>query len=146
MQSRPYAADLTVPAGTPATAPVSLTVPVPTGHVTRGVLTIPDGPNGLAGWQLLLAGTPIVPYDGESWLIGNDHVYTFPIDQDVNAGQLTVSGYNTGQYPHTFHFFADWIPPGQLPGVTATLATGAAALPATDASVAAITGYAPEEL
>ena len=138
------AADLTVPAGTPASAPVQAIVPVDTGHIGKGYLTIPSGPNGLAGWALLVAGTVVIPYSGVGWIIGNDHVYEWLIDRDVNAGQLVVQAYNTGTFPHTFYFACESMPYNQSGQITATLATGTPDETATTAAVAALSGAAGE--
>lgn len=134
------AADLTVPAGTPASAPVSLTVPVQQGHVGRVQLTIPSGPNGLAGWALLLAGTVVIPYNGESWVIGNDHTYEWVLDRDVNEGQLTINAYNTGTFQHTFYFYAEWEAINTAGQITASISTGQPADLATTAAVSVLSG------
>lgn len=100
--------DLTVAPGTIAAAPATAVFGNDTGTVSRVRLTVPDGHNGLTGWQLLLAGTPIIPYQGDTWLVANGEQFTWELDQAVNAGQLSVAGYNSGIYPHTFYARADW--------------------------------------
>jgi hypothetical protein len=138
--TQPVEADLTVPAGTPQSAPVTLTVPVKQGWVGRARLTVPDGHNGLTGWQLILDGTPIIPYAGSGFIITNDAKWEFELNRDVNLGQLQVAGYNTGTYPHTFYFVVWWQAQAPAPPVTASLASSTAVPAATDQAVADLTG------
>src|SRR5271163_3443088 len=101
MATQVYAADLTVPPGTTAAAPASLVVPQLSGWVGEVTLRIPRGPNGLAGWCLVLAGTVVIPYAGAGWIVGDDDNYRWPLNRWCNVGQLVVRAYNTGTYPHT---------------------------------------------
>lgn len=100
---RIYEGDLTVPAGTPVAAPVSLAVPVDLGTLRRVTLEVPTGHAGLTGWMLLIAGTPVIPYAGNTWLVADGYTDSWELDQDINQGQVTVKGYNTDIYAHTFY-------------------------------------------
>lgn len=124
MLVQPVEADLTVPAGTPASAPVSAVVPVTTGWIGKARLTIPDGHNGLTGWALQVAGTTVIPYSGSGYVISNNHVYEWELNRQVNTGQVVVMGYNTGQFPHTFYFYGEWQSQAPTPPVSAVLASG----------------------
>ncbi len=136
MLNQPIAADLTVPAGTPKTAPVAVTVPVTGNWITKVRLIIPSGHNGFTGWQLLLAGTVVVPYTGTGWITASDHVFEFDVERWAEQGQLTMQGYNTGTYPHTFHAVADAYPQEPNPPVIASIAGSSPAAAATDSIVA----------
>ena len=137
--------DLTVPAGTPIATPASLVVPVQSGWISRATLTIPRGPNGLAGWALQLAGSPLIPYMPASWIIADDYTYAWEIDRWVNQGQLVALGYNLGVYPHTFRFRVEWAPNEPAVPVTADLASSTPQSDATELAVSGITGYAPDD-
>lgn len=97
-----------------------------------------DGHNGLTGWQLLLAGTPIVPYQGGTWLVANGEQFTWELDQAVNAGQLAVAAYNSGTYPHTFYARADWSAVSTAAPAAVLAVPATAAGDATDAAVAGL--------
>lgn len=140
MLTQPVEADLTVPAGTPASAPVTLTVPVQNGWIGRARLTVPDGHNGLTGWQLMLAGTPIIPYSGSGFIITNDAKWDFDLNREVNKGELQIVAYNTGTYPHTFYFVVWWQAAAPSPPIAASLASDTAVPAGTDAAVADLTG------
>lgn len=137
-------ADLTVPPGTPQAAPVTLVVPITSGWVGRATLTIPRGPNGLAGWALQLAGSPLIPYLGESWIIADDYTFPWDIERWVNTGQLVCLGYNTGVYPHTFRFRCELSPTEPAIPVAASLAAQSSETAGTELAVSGITGFSSD--
>jgi hypothetical protein len=122
MPSRIYEGDLTVPAGTPVAAPVSSVVPVVLGRLKRITLEVPRGHAGLTGWMLLIAGTPVIPYAGNTWLIADGYTDSWDLEQDINPGQVQVSGYNTDIYAHTFYarLLIQDLPPPPAISITST--------------------------
>lgn len=140
MLNQPIAADFTVPAGTTRAAPAVLAMAVTGNWIDRVRLTIPSGHNGLTGFQLMLAGTVVVPYSGAGWIIGSDHVYEFDVKRWANPGQLVCQGYNGGIYNHTFHVVADAYPTEPVPPVSAVTVAGSPSAVSTDLAVAALTG------
>lgn len=143
MPGRVYEGDLTVPAGTPASAPVSSVINMPVGEIARVTLVVPDGHSGLTGLQMQLAGTSIVPYGPGTWITANGYQDSWDIDQPVNPGQFALVGYNTDAFQHTFYVRILWQPPAAAQGVSATLAapdTGQVDLSALGADTGTDTG------
>lgn len=140
-----YGIDFEVPAGTPASAPEFAAFTVPGGAVTTVRLTVPTGHNGLTGFALFLAGTAVIPYGGDSWVIASGQEFVFQVNREVPDGQLQVAGYNTGTYPHTFHVLADWVPALAPQGATAVLSTSDQTTAATDQAVGQLVGYGPDD-
>lgn len=108
MPGRVYEGALTVPAGTPQSAPATFVIPMPNGHIADVNLVVPNGHNGLTGFQLILSGTPIIPYGGASFLVANDYDKSWDIDQDFNEGQVVMAGFNTDIFAHTFYCRILW--------------------------------------
>jgi hypothetical protein len=130
-----------VPAGTPVSAPVSTTVPVPVGTVVKVTIVIPPGHAGLTGLQVLLAGTPIIPYAGAAYLIGDNYQDSWEIGQDVNPGNLTLAGYNTDIFQHTFYTRFLWQDASAVAAVTGPPAGGTAGT----ADIGQLGAYAGDE-
>lgn len=142
MAGRVYEADLTVPAATPAAAPVSMLWAFDQGTLVSVRIVVPSGHSGLTGIRVLWAGTPIIPFAGAGFIISDDDKMEWEINQEINAGSITVQGYNTDIYPHTFYLR------GLLLGLGASqpaslVAVPAAAQPA-DATLAAIAAISSE--
>lgn len=133
MPSRVYEGDITIAAGTLSTAPASQVVNTPVGTIRKVTVVVPPGPSGQVGFQLQLAGTPIIPYGGGPWLIADNYRDSWDIDQDVNPGQLALVGYNTDVFPHTIYTRLEWVPPVPPAAVTTPSAAAAAAGPDTSA-------------
>ena len=129
MPSRVYEGDLTVPAGTPATAPVSALVPLQLGVLRKITLEVPRGHSGLTGWQLVIAGTPVIPFAGNTWLIADNYTDSWELDEQVNPGQVQVMGYNNDIYAHTFYarFLLEDLAPPPAISITSTEQGGPAA-------------------
>jgi hypothetical protein len=93
----------------------------------------------------VLAGTTVIPYSGSGFVVGDDDEYTWQLDRWCNQTQLVVKGYNTGVYPHTFYFKAEWEP--NEPGLTATasLAANSVSSDQTAAAVAQLAQAEPDD-
>lgn len=98
---------LAVPAGTTSDAPVTASwQPYPAYcHAFR--ITIPSGHNGLTGVRIVIDGTPVIPFDLASWLTGSGTTFEVPFGDDIPDSGLTVQGFNTDVWPHTFYLYAD---------------------------------------
>lgn len=129
MPGRVYEGDLVVPAGTTAAAPATAALPIDQGTLVKVTLVVPPGHAGLTGFQLRLAGTAIVPYAGAAWIVANAYTDSWELDQDVVPGNITLAGYNTDVYPHTFYVRA-LLAQRQAPSalLAATPSAGAAGL------------------
>lgn len=137
---RIYQADFTVPAGTAIAAPVSQPVVLADAHLETVRFIIPDGHAGLTGLRITWAGTQIFPYNTGTWLISDDEVFDWPADQEVTANGLSLAGYNTDIFAHTFHVRFQIGPrvPNQLAGIQ----SGQLDLAATAASTADVSQLA----
>lgn len=98
---------LAVPAGTLASAPVSAAwQPYPAYcHAFR--ITVPAGHNGLTGVRIVIDGTPVIPFDLNSWLTGSGTTFEVAYADDIPDSGVTVQGFNTDVWAHTFYLYAD---------------------------------------
>lgn len=96
--------DFTVPAGTPAAAPVELDVSFPPRVVQAIQVVVPPGPSGVVGWRILCSGVTVIPYLSADWVITAAENITWPVEQYPNSGSWQVQGYNTGAQDHTVYF------------------------------------------
>lgn len=103
MTTRVYETTFLVPAGTPVAAPVTQAVPLEDNILDVVTIIVPDGHAGLTGFHILWGGTQILPYNAPSWLIANNEKIEWPYASEVTAAGLSVAGYNTDIWPHTFY-------------------------------------------
>ena len=103
---RVYKTQITVPAGTLDTAPTSLAWPLEDAQLVSLEFIAPPGPSGLCGIRVKRAGTVIVPFNDNGWLIMDNDKFAFPFNEEMTATGITIEGYNTGIYDHTFYFRA----------------------------------------
>lgn len=98
---------LVVPAGTPSSAPVAQSwTPYPAWvHSFR--IEIPTGHNGLTGVRLVWHGTPVVPFDLVTYLVGNGRTFEIPFGDELDDAGLSIQGFNNDVWPHTFYLYAD---------------------------------------
>lgn len=99
---REYA--VTIPAGTPKTAPVTVSIAFPERVVVGIVWKVPAGPSGLMGWQLTSAGAPVIPIQPQTYIVTDNQTATWDLEDYLDSGNWQVTGYNTGVYPHTVYF------------------------------------------
>lgn len=98
---------LTVPAGTPKTAPVTQAWPVYPGWLAYFIIEIPAGHAGLTGVRITYQTTAVVPFNLNNWLVGNGARFQVPWEDEVMATGLAVQGYNNDKNPHNFYLWAD---------------------------------------
>jgi len=91
---------VTIPAGTPLAAPVTIPVVFPARTVVQLDWQVPDGPAGLMGWALTVAGQPVIPRNSGAYIIANDLARSWPLEGYPDQGQWQVTGYNTDIYDH----------------------------------------------
>lgn len=100
---RVYESQFTVPAGTAIAAPVSQPVVLEDARLDTVRVLVPDGHSGLTGLRITWGGTQIMPINAGQWIISNDEIFDWPADEEVTANGLSLTGYNTDIYPHTFY-------------------------------------------
>jgi hypothetical protein len=125
---RHYYETLTVPAGTPATAPVTQSWPLEDNLLLEFTVQVPDGPCGLAGFRVLQAQQQLVPFANDSFIVSNDRTFTFSWDDEMTISGLVLSGYNTDIFSHTFYCTAT-VRNLPLPAATPEQVAAAAAAP-----------------
>jgi hypothetical protein len=130
--------DMSVPAGTPETAPVQVTVPMQSGWISDCEVMIPAGHCLLTGFAVTVAGTLVVPYSGSAWVVDNDTTIKYPINRWVNQGNLVIQGFNTGIFPHKFFFRATWHVSEPMPQITTAVSGITTAEADTTAAVAGL--------
>ena len=98
-----YTFDVTVPAGTPAAAPlVTLTQFEP--NIVESVSWLfPDGCNGLVGMQIGARSVAVIPHGPEMWFIRSGDSQGFDLSGMPDGGDWSVIAYNLGAYSHTIH-------------------------------------------
>jgi hypothetical protein len=98
---------VTIPAGTPAAAPLITPVAWAPGHVRKIHVTIPDGHAGLTGYAIGYAGQQTIPDGAGTFIVSNDEKIEHDIAVPYVGSQWFVSGYNTDVHDHTFHIRAE---------------------------------------
>lgn len=66
-------------------------------------LEIPPGHNGLTGVRVMKGDTQLVPWGSGTWIVANDYSRVFPVGIYMPTADVTLQGYNTGAYPHSFY-------------------------------------------
>jgi hypothetical protein len=96
-----------IPAGTPISAPVLVSIAFPVRVVRSVDWRVAPGAQGVMGWQLAMGGVQVLPTQSDTWVIGDGISGTFTLTNYPDSGAWQVKGYNTGAYPHslylTFH-------------------------------------------
>lgn len=95
---------LTVPAGTPSTAPTVLDVSFPPRIVDAVQVIVPPGPSGFVGWCIMNSRVRVIPYASDPWIITAGESITWPLTRQITSGSWQVAGYNTGVNDHSVYF------------------------------------------
>ena len=103
MAARIYQTQITVPAGTLPTAPMSQAWVTEDNTIADIELEIPPGHNGFTGIRVIKGDTTILPYNMGTWIIANDVSRIFPVNDYIPTGDMKIIAYNQGQYAHTFY-------------------------------------------
>lgn len=110
----------TIPASTAIASPVTISLAMPARIVRHIRVRIPPGPLGTVGWSIGLAGVPILPYNPGAWIVGDDEVVEWPVENQPSSGAWQLFGYNLGLISHTLQVQFQVDPP-QLVGPGAGL-------------------------
>lgn len=94
---------VSVAAGTPQATPQVSPMTV-AARIVRGVrVRVPPGPAGLVGWALSVAGTRIIPWGANEWMVQDNEVTEWQLDGQITSGAWQLQAYNTGVYAHTVY-------------------------------------------
>lgn len=66
---------------------------------------VPSGPLSAMGFQLGMAGTPIIPLNDNTYVVADNEVFQWDNQDWPNSGAWQVFMYNIGQYPHTIYLY-----------------------------------------
>lgn len=109
---------VTIPAGTPIGAPVTVPCVLPTRIIRSIRWRVPPGHKGLTGWRVLSSNTQVIPASAGAWMVTDAQSGTFDLPGLPDSGDWQVAGYNTGSFAHTVYvtFVAAVIekPPGLI--------------------------------
>jgi len=94
---------VTVPAGTPVAAPVTIDTSFPPRIVREIRWRVPPGAAGLMGFRITSGGVQVLPVTPGTWIIAAGESGAFPGDGLHDSGKWDVTAYNTGVFPHTIH-------------------------------------------
>ncbi len=100
---RLYYLPVTVPAGTPIAAPVSVSLPLEDATLSKLTVTVPDGHNGQTGIRVLQSNQQVIPWDNDSYLVANDRTISVEFGSQIGASGIVIKAYNIGIYDHTFY-------------------------------------------
>lgn len=92
-----------IPAGTPKSAPQTVSIAFPERTVRTITYRVPPGPSGLMGWALTSAGAPVIPIQPSTYIVTDNQTDTWELDGYLDSGNWQLTGYNTGLYPHTVY-------------------------------------------
>ena len=110
-----------VPAGTPSSAPVSMSMAFPPRTVDVIEIVIPPGPSGVVGFAIQNSGVTVIPYESDDWIVGNNEKITWPLDGYINSGSWQIIGYNTGINDHAVYVRFQLSLPTEAPAPTVAL-------------------------
>ncbi len=112
-EAREYQAS--IPAGTPAASPVTITLTMPPRVVQRIDWRVPAGNQGTVGWRLTMGKVQVLPHTVQPWVIGENISGTWQVEGLPDSGGWEVTGYNTGTHAHAvyvvFHVLVPEKPP-----------------------------------
>jgi hypothetical protein len=141
MSTRVYTTVFTIPAGTAIAAPLSQAIALENNILDSLDVTIPDGHVGLTGLAVFWSGTQIFPYQGATWINGNNERIGYAYDAEITQNGLSLVGYNTDIYPHSFYLRWYVSDLDATPPVANDLATGGGApSPADAGTIAGLSG------
>lgn len=55
------------------------------------------------GWRIEMSGYPLIPYEGQQWIIADDEGDTWSLSDIPDSGTFTIVAYNTGTYDHALY-------------------------------------------
>lgn len=92
-----------IPAGTPISAPVTINLTMPARIVRTIEVRVPPGPSGVMGFAFAAAGQSVIPTNAGGWVVTDDELLSWDLDEQLQSGAWQIKGYNTGTFPHTVY-------------------------------------------
>lgn len=114
-EAREYQA--TIPAATPSSAPVTISLNMPPRIVQRVDWRVPPGNQGTLGWRLTMGKVQVLPHIVQPWVIGEGIRGTWQVEGLPDSGAWEVTGYNTGSHPHAVYVVFHVLVPEKAPAL-----------------------------
>lgn len=111
-----YEFTVTVPSGTPKTAPIIVPTVMPARKVVSIAWTIPPGASGFTGFRITMGGIQVAPVNLGAWIIRDGTDGASSLAKLPDSGAWDITAYNTGAFPHTIYvtYYVDLIKPAPL--------------------------------
>lgn len=103
MASRIETFDVTIPASTPIATPQTTALNFNDGIIERLEILIPPGPSGLVGFRILHSGTTVIPYAYANFIIADNEVLKWDLENYPTGSAWSIQAYNTDVYAHTLY-------------------------------------------
>jgi hypothetical protein len=113
---------VTIPAGTPVSAPQVTALAMPARIVRSVRVRVPPGPAGLVGWALGSAGQRVLPWGPNQWIVADNEAIEWPLTGQISSGAWQLQAYNTGVYAHTLYLVFQLDPVGRVGAVAGLFA------------------------
>lgn len=94
---------VTVPAGTPIATFAEFPLVFRSGKVDRLEVRVPPGPSGTVGFRIAHSGQSVIPYTGSVWVIADNELLDWDMDNYPIGSAWELWAYNIGVYDHTLH-------------------------------------------
>ena len=95
--------EITTPAGTLQTAPITTTLTFTEALVEQLWLTIPGGHAGLTGVAFFHSGFQVIPYKAGTFIKGDNQTMPWELQRFPTGAKWSVRTYNEDVYDHTHH-------------------------------------------
>lgn len=95
---------LTVPAGTPVSAPVSVSLFAQRAQIIELETVVPPGPSGLVGFSFWHSNAQVIPKIAGTWVIADNETLRWQLE-DLSAQPAWLAmAYNLDVFDHTLYF------------------------------------------
>lgn len=91
------------PAGTALATPQLTSLAMPARLVRALRIRVPPGPAGTVGIALTSGGQQVIPETKDSYLVLDNEVIEWPLEQQIESGAWQLRSYNTGRWDHTVY-------------------------------------------
>lgn len=98
-----HAFTVTIPAGTLTTAPLTFSLAIPPRRVTEIHIQVPPGPRGEVGFAVAMSGRAILPYEPGAFIVTDDELVKWTLEDANTGGDWELIAYNTGLYSHSLY-------------------------------------------
>jgi hypothetical protein len=98
--TRVFQFTVTIPSGTPKSAPATSGLTLDGWDLEMIDLEVPPGPAGLMGFYVANNGVQWIPQGDGEWLVWDDVQHSWPLTDQPNASGWEIVGYNLGDYDH----------------------------------------------